>query len=78
LVLAKTRKGKGVSFMENVILLVGREEFCFRANDPTGIGCDLAANQVRRNEFFIVGVDGSPDGAATLKSKGSLFEATPA
>jgi ribose transport system substrate-binding protein len=25
-----------------------------------------------------VGVDGSPDGAATLKSEGSLFEATPA
>jgi ribose transport system substrate-binding protein len=25
-----------------------------------------------------VGVDGSPDGATTLKSNGSLFEATPA
>ena len=25
-----------------------------------------------------MGVDGSPDGATTLKSNGSLFEATPA
>ena len=50
----------------------------FAINDPTGIGCDLAAKQAQRKDFFIVGVDGSPDGATTLKSKGSLFEATPA
>jgi ribose transport system substrate-binding protein len=50
----------------------------FAINDPTGIGCDLAAKQANRNEFFIVGVDGSPDAVAALKSKGSLFEATPA
>ena len=50
----------------------------FAINDPTGIGCDLAAKQAKRNEFFIVGVDGSPDAVAALKQKGSLFEATPA
>ena len=50
----------------------------FAINDPTAIGCDLAAKQANRNEFFIVGVDGSPDAVSALKSKGSLFEATPA
>ena len=30
------------------------------------------------SEFFIVSVDGSPDGVAALKSQGSLFEATAA
>jgi ribose transport system substrate-binding protein len=47
-------------------------------NDPTGIGCDLAAKQANRSEFFIVGVDGSPDAAAILKAKQGLFEASPA
>lgn len=32
----------------------------FAINDPTAIGADLAAKQAQRNEFFIVGVDGSP------------------
>ncbi len=39
----------------------------FAINDPTAIGADLAAKQAQRNEFFIVGVDGSPDGEEALK-----------
>jgi ribose transport system substrate-binding protein len=50
----------------------------FAINDPTGIGCDLAAKQANRSEFFIVGVDGSPDAAAILKAKQGLFEASAA
>lgn len=50
----------------------------FAINDPTAIGADLAAKQAQRNEFFIVGVDGSPDGEEALKRENSLFVATPA
>ena len=49
----------------------------FAINDPTGIGCDLAAKQANRSEFFIVGVDGSPDAVAALKSKGKLIRGHP-
>ena len=50
----------------------------FAVNDPTGIGCDLAAQKAHRTEFFIVGVDGSPEAVEALKNKESLFEATSA
>ena len=50
----------------------------FAINDPTAIGCDLAAKQAGRSDFFIVGVDGSPEAVEALKSKQGLFDATAA
>jgi ribose transport system substrate-binding protein len=50
----------------------------FAVNDPSGIGCNLAAQQAHRTDFFIVGVDGSPEAVEALKSKENLFEATSA
>jgi ribose transport system substrate-binding protein len=50
----------------------------FTINDESGIGADLAAKQAQRKEFFIVGVDGSPDAVEALKNKESLFVATAA
>ena len=64
--------------MTDLLTAFPKLDAIFAINDPTGIGRDLAAKQAQRKDFFIVGVDGSPDGATTLKSKGSLFEATPA
>jgi ribose transport system substrate-binding protein len=63
----------GLRIMTDLLTANPTLDAVFAINDPTGIGCDLAAKQAQRNEFFIVGVDGSPDGATTLKSKGSLF-----
>jgi ribose transport system substrate-binding protein len=68
----------GLRVMTDLLTAFPKVDAVFAINDPTGIGCDLAAKQAQRNEFFIVGVDGSPDAVAALKSKGSLFEATPA
>jgi ribose transport system substrate-binding protein len=68
----------GLRVMTDLLTANPKIDAVFAINDPTGIGCDLAAKQANRNEFFIVGVDGSPDAVAALKSKGSLFEATPA
>jgi len=68
----------GLRVMTDLLTANPKLDAVFAINDPTGIGCDLAAKQANRSEFFIVGVDGSPDAVAVLKSKGSLFEATPA
>jgi ribose transport system substrate-binding protein len=68
----------GLRVMTDLLTAFPKIDAVFAINDPTGIGCDLAAKQAQRSEFFIVGVDGSPDAVAALKSKGSLFEATPA
>ena len=68
----------GLRVMTDLLTAFPKLDAVFAINDPTGIGCDLAAKQAQRNDFFIVGVDGSPDGVSALKAKGSLFEATPA
>ena len=68
----------GLRIMTDLLTAFPKLDAVFAINDPTGIGCDLAAKQAQRKEFFIVGVDGSPDGVSALKSEGSLFEATPA
>ena len=68
----------GLRVMTDLLTAFPKIDAVFAINDPSGIGCDLAAKQAQRSEFFIVGVDGSPDAVAALKSKGSLFEATPA
>jgi ribose transport system substrate-binding protein len=68
----------GLRVMTDLLTAFPKLDAVFAINDPTGIGCDLAAKQAQRTDFFIVGVDGSPDGVSALKAKGSLFEATPA
>jgi ribose transport system substrate-binding protein len=68
----------GLRVMTDLLTANKKLDAVFAINDPTAIGADLAAKQANRSEFFIVGVDGSPDAVSTLKSKGSLFEATPA
>jgi ribose transport system substrate-binding protein len=68
----------GLRVMTDLLTAYPKLDAVFAINDPTAIGCDLAAKQAQRKEFFIAGVDGSPDGTAALKSKNSLFEATPA
>jgi ribose transport system substrate-binding protein len=68
----------GLRIMTDLLTGNPKLDAVFAINDPSGIGCDLAAKQAQRDEFFIVGVDGSPDAVDTLKSKGSLFEATAA
>ena len=48
------------------------------ATNPTGIGAQLAAKQAQRDEFFIVGVDGTSEALDALKQNNSLFAATAA
>ncbi len=68
----------GLRIMTDLLAANPKVDAVFAINDPTAIGCDLAAKQANRKEFFIVGVDGSPDGEVALKDANSLFAATPA
>ena len=75
---AKGSREGGLEVMTSLLAANPRIDGVFAINDPTAIGADLAAKQAQRNEFFIVGVDGSPDAEEALKRENSLFIATPA
>ncbi|MBT9432844.1 ABC transporter substrate-binding protein [Candidatus Sodalis endolongispinus] len=75
---AKGSREGGLEVMTSLLSANHHIDGIFAINDPTAIGADLAAKQAQRKEFFIVGVDGSPDAEEALKRKNSLFVATPA
>ncbi|CNG25224.1 sugar-binding transport protein [Yersinia pseudotuberculosis] len=76
---AKGSREGGLEVMTSLLAVNPKIDGVFAINDPTAIGADLAAKQAQRNEFFIVGVDGSPDAEEALKRGGNtLFVATPA
>ena len=68
----------GLRVMSDILTAFPKIDAVFAINDPTAIGCDLAAKQAQRKEFFIVGVDGSPDIVPFLKDPASLIAATAA
>ncbi len=69
----------GLRVMTDLLTAFDSVDAVFAINDPTGIGCELAIKQAKRqDEMFIVGVDGSPDAEVVLKEADSIFEATPA
>jgi ribose transport system substrate-binding protein len=68
----------GLRVMSDLLTAFTRIDAVFAINDPTAIGCDLASKQTQRKEFFIVGVDGSPDIVPFLKDPASLIAATAA
>jgi ribose transport system substrate-binding protein len=68
----------GLRVMSDLLTAFKKIDAVFAINDPTAIGCDLAAKQAQRKDFFIVGVDGSPDIVPFLKDPGSLIAATAA
>ncbi|HEY0793745.1 MAG TPA: ABC transporter substrate-binding protein [Chthoniobacterales bacterium] len=66
----------GLRVMTDLLTAFPKIDAVFAINDPTAIGCDLAAKQAQRKDFFIVGVDGSPDIVPSLKDPASLVAAT--
>lgn len=75
---AKGSREGGLEVMTSLLIAHPKIDAVFAINDPTAIGADLAAKQAQRKEFFIMGVDGSPDGEDALKQADSLFKGTPA
>src|ERR1700747_1182058 len=68
----------GLRVMTDLLAAFPKIDAVFAINDPTVIGGDLAAKHAQRKEFFIVGVDGSPDIVPFLKNPASLIAATAA
>ncbi len=68
----------GLRVMTDLLTAFPKIDAVFAINDPTAIGCDLAAKQAQRKDFFIVGVDGAPDIVPSLKDKDSLIAASAA
>jgi ribose transport system substrate-binding protein len=76
---AKGSRDGGLSVMADLLTANPKLDAVFAINDPTAIGADLAIKQAHRDDIkLITAVDGSPDGEAGLKDKGSLFQATAA
>ncbi len=67
----KASREGGLAVMQTLLTRFEKIDAVFGANDPTAIGADLAAKQMKRSEMIIAGVDGSPDIVASLKSGSS-------
>lgn len=73
---AEGSRDGGLRVMSDLLTTFPKIDAVFAINDPSGVGVDLAARQVRRKEFFIVGVDGAPEAIKAIASKDSLYAAT--
>jgi len=67
----------GLAVMTDLLTAFPKIDAVFAINDPTGIGCDLAIKQAKRQkDMFVVGVDGAPDAQVALADKSSTFAAS--
>jgi len=68
----------GLRVMTDLLTAFPKIDAVFSINDPQAVGCDLAAKQAGRKDFFIVSVDGAPEVVPFLKDPNSLIAATAA
>ncbi|MBD6619015.1 substrate-binding domain-containing protein [Komarekiella sp. 'clone 1'] len=73
---AEGSRDGGLKVMSDLLTTYPKIDAVFAINDPSGVGVDLAANQAKRKEFFIVGVDGAPEAIQAIASNNSLYAAT--
>ncbi|GGF26956.1 ribose ABC superfamily ATP-binding protein [Halobacillus andaensis] len=72
---------KGLQVMESILQAnePGTIDAVFANNDPVAIGAEIAQQQAdRQDEFYIVGVDGSPDVIEAMSKEGSSIAGTSA
>ena len=70
---ASGKRDEGLRVMTDLLTEFPKIDAVFSINDPASIGCDLAAKQAQRTDFFFVIVDGAPDIVPYLKDKDSLI-----
>jgi len=68
---AKGSRDGGLSVGQSLLTRFPQVDGAFAINDPTGIGFELAAKQLKRTTFPITAVDGAPDAEAALKDPNS-------
>ncbi|WP_347553209.1 substrate-binding domain-containing protein (plasmid) [Pseudalkalibacillus hwajinpoensis] len=72
---------QGLKVMEGILQAnePGTIDAVFANNDPVAIGAEIAQQQAdRQDEFYIVGVDGSPDVIEAMNKEGSSIAGTSA
>lgn len=75
---AEGSRDGGLRVMSDLLTSFPQIDAVFAINDPSGVGAELAAKQAKRDEFFIVGVDGAPEAQEAIADPKSLFVATAA
>jgi ribose transport system substrate-binding protein len=73
---AEGSRDGGLRVMSDLLTTFPDIDAVFAINDPSGVGADLAANQAKRDDFFIVGVDGAPEAIDAIASEDSVYAAT--
>ncbi|MCC0179827.1 ABC transporter substrate-binding protein [Waterburya agarophytonicola K14] len=73
---AEGSRDGGLRVMTDLLTTFPNIDAVFAINDPSGVGADLAANQAKRDDFFIVGVDGAPEAIEAIASQDSIYAAT--
>jgi ribose transport system substrate-binding protein len=73
---AEGSRDGGLRVMSDLLTTFPDIDAVFAINDPSGVGADLAANQAKRDDFFIVGVDGAPEAIDAIASEDSIYAAT--
>lgn len=73
---AEGSRDGGLRVMTDLLTTFPNIDAVFAINDPSGVGADLAANQAKRDDFFIVGVDGAPEAIDAIASEDSIYAAT--
>ena len=73
---AEGSRDGGLRVMTDLLTTFPNIDAVFAINDPSGVGADLAANQAKRDDFFIVGVDGAPEAIEAIASEDSIYAAT--
>jgi ribose transport system substrate-binding protein len=63
---AKGNRDGGLAICQSLLTRFEKVDGVFAINDPTGVGCSLAAKQLKRTSFPITAVDGSPDAEKAL------------
>ena len=75
---AEGSRDGGLRVMSDLLTSFPKIDAVFAINDPSGVGAELAAKQAKRNEFFMVGVDGAPEAKEAIADPNSLYVATAA
>ncbi len=73
---AEGSRDGGLRVMSDLLTSFPDIDAVFAINDPSGVGADLAANQAKRDDFFIIGVDGAPEAIEAIAAEDSLYAAT--
>lgn len=74
---AKGSRDGGLAVGQSLLTRFDKVDGVFAINDPTGIGFELAAKQLKRTSFPITAVDGAPDAEkALVDPNGTQFVAS--